>query len=84
MEGKSMVLRASPVPMPEKRVNFRPHANGTIYVYYVLRAYRNKNGKPANDEAAIGKKDPATGNLVLFEIMLLLTRSFTVPAYLSS
>jgi len=50
--------------MPEKKVTFKPAANGTVYVYYTLRAYRNKNGKPTSDETSIGKKDPLTGMLI--------------------
>jgi len=59
-----MPLKNKPVPMPEKRVTFKNGANGTIYVYYTVRAYRNKAGKPTSDEAAIGKKDNATGQLI--------------------
>jgi transposase len=50
--------------MPKKKVTFKTAANGTIYVYYTLRAYRNKNGKPTSDEASIGKKDPVTEMLI--------------------
>jgi transposase len=50
--------------MPGKKVTFKKAPSGTIYVYYTLRAYRNKQGRPTSDEAAIGKKDPTTGMLV--------------------
>ena len=59
-----MALRNEPVAMPEKRVTFKPSKNGTVYVYYTLRAYRNKDGKPTSDEVSIGKKDSATGTLI--------------------
>ena len=59
-----MVLRNDAVPMPKEKITFKKASNGTEYVYYTLRAYRNKNGKPTSDEAAIGKKDPGTGMLI--------------------
>ena len=59
-----MALRNEPVPMPEKKVTFKTGPNGTVYVYLTLRAYRNKEGKPTSEEAAIGKKDPLTGMLI--------------------
>jgi len=60
-----MSLYSTPVPMPAKRISFKKSQNGsTVYVYYTLRAYRNKDGKPTSDEAAIGKKDNATGMLI--------------------
>ncbi|MDR2971791.1 MAG: transposase [Bacteroidales bacterium] len=59
-----MALRSSPVPMPEKRISFKKGSNGNIYVYYTLRAYRNKYGKPTSSEAAIGKQDAETGMLI--------------------
>jgi transposase len=59
-----MTLHADPVPMPTKKVTYKRGPNGTTYVYLTLRAYRNRFGKPTSDEAAIGKKDPATGMLI--------------------
>ena len=59
-----MSLRNKTVPMPEKRITYKKAPNGTEYVYYTVRAYRNKNGKPTSDEVAIGKKDAATGDLI--------------------
>jgi transposase len=59
-----MALKNGPVPMPEKKVTFKTAKNGTVYVYYTLRAYRNEDGKPTSDEAAIGKLDSTTGNLI--------------------
>ena len=59
-----MSLNNTPVPIPEKRVTYKKASNGTVYVYYTVRAYRNKNGRPTSDEVAIGKKDVATGQLI--------------------
>jgi len=59
-----MSLKNAKVPMPEKKITYKKAPNGTIYVYYTLRAYRNKAGKPTSDEAAIGKKDIETGYLI--------------------
>jgi hypothetical protein len=59
-----VALKNEPVPLPDKKVTFKKAANGTEYVYYTTRAYRNKNGKPTSDEVGIGKKDIATGNLI--------------------
>jgi len=59
-----MSLKNTLIPMPEKKITYKKAVNGTIYVYYTLRAYRNKDGKPTSDEVAIGKKDIATGALI--------------------
>jgi transposase len=59
-----MPLSNEPVPMPGKKITFKKASNGTFYVYYTLRAYRNKQGRPTSDEVAIGKKDPVTGMLI--------------------
>jgi transposase len=58
------MFEISSVPMPNKRITLKKGVNGTIYVYYTLRAYRNKNGKPTSDEIAIGKKDLSSGMLI--------------------
>jgi transposase len=58
-----MSLKHEPVPMPDKKITFKKATNGTIYVYYTVRAYRNKNGAPTSEEVAIGKKD-ANGDLI--------------------
>jgi transposase len=50
--------------MPNKKITFKKGLNGTVYVYYTVRAYRNKNGKPTSDEVAIGKKDLSSGMLI--------------------
>jgi len=62
--GGGDVLKSIPVAMPEKKITYKSGKNGTVYVYYTLRAYRNENGKPTSDEVAIGKKDIVTGNLI--------------------
>jgi transposase len=59
-----MLLEMLPVPMPNKKITFKKGVNGTIYVYYTIRAYRNKNGNPTSDEVAIGKKDISSGMLI--------------------
>jgi transposase len=59
-----MILHTERVPMPEKKVTYKKGAKGSVYVYYTLRAYRNKDGKPTSDEVAIGKKDMLTGMLI--------------------
>lgn len=52
------------VPIPEKKISYKKAPNGTLYVYYTLRAYRNEKGKPTSDEVSIGKKDPVSGMLI--------------------
>jgi transposase len=59
-----MVINNERVPMPEKKITYKKGVNGTVYVYYTVRAYRNKQGKPTSDEVAIGKKDVASGMLI--------------------
>ena len=60
-----MVLMNEPVAMPEKRITFKTSKTGVVYVYYTLRAYQNKFGKPTSDEVSIWKKDSATGDLIM-------------------
>ena len=36
----------------------------SVYIYYVVRTYRNERGKPANDRVSIGKLDEKTGKLI--------------------
>jgi transposase len=52
------------VPMPTEKITFKKIPNGTLYVYRIIRAYRNNKGKPTSDEVAIGKKDMKSGMLV--------------------
>ncbi|MDR1993151.1 MAG: transposase [Nitrososphaerota archaeon] len=57
-------LKNKTIPIPEKRITYKKATNGTTYLYYTQRAYRNKKGKPTSDEISIGKKDTKTGNLI--------------------
>ena len=50
------------VDLPAKRISYKKGPNGTKYVYYTLRSYRNAQGKPTSDEKSIGKLDEATGS----------------------
>jgi transposase len=59
-----MILKDMLVPMPEKKIVTRTYANGSVYVYYRIRTYRNEKGQPTNDVVAIGKKDTASGKLI--------------------
>jgi transposase len=59
-----MSLKNKPVPIPEKKISYKNGANGTIYVYYTTRAYRNDAGKSTSDEVAIGKLDEAPGQMI--------------------
>jgi len=59
-----MILKDVLVSMPESKVLFREKVDGTTYVYYRTRTYRNKKGQPTNDVVAIGKKDNKTGKLI--------------------
>ena len=43
------------VDLPKKRITYKKNRNGTTYVYYTLRSYRNEKGKPTSDEKSIGK-----------------------------
>lgn len=52
------------VDLPDKRITYKKGPNGTKYVYYTLRSYRNAQGKPTSDEKSIGKLDEATGKLI--------------------
>lgn len=52
------------IPLPNKKITFKKGPNGTKYVYYTLRAYRNDRGQPTSDEKSIGKLDPESGMLI--------------------
>jgi transposase len=52
------------VPLPEKRITYKNGKNGTRYVYYTVRAYRNKAGRATSEEKAIGKLETETGRLI--------------------
>jgi len=72
--------------MPEKRITFKTAKNGTTYVYYTLRAYRDDKGRSTSDEAAIGKRDEMTGYLIpnrrYYEIFT--QENSTVPAVMKA
>jgi hypothetical protein len=59
-----MTLSSGAVAMPKKKITFKFGTNGTTYVYYTLRAYRNSKGKPTSEVVAIGKKEAGTGMLI--------------------
>jgi len=51
-----MKRKESPaVPMPEKKIIRKKAPNGTVYIYYTLRSYRNKKGQPTSETVLIGK-----------------------------
>lgn len=50
------------VKMPEHCV--KVPKNGTTYIQYTVRAYRNEKGKPTSERIAIGKLDTETGMLI--------------------
>lgn len=50
------------VKMPEHCV--KVPRNGTTYIQYTVRAYRNKKGKPTSERVAIGKLDEESGMLI--------------------
>lgn len=50
------------VKMPEHCV--KVPRNGTTYIQYTVRAYRNEKGKPTSERIAIGKLDEETGMLI--------------------
>ena len=52
------------VDLPTKRITYKNGSNGTKYVYYTVRSYRNAQGNPTSDEKIIGKLDEATGQLI--------------------
>ena len=79
-----MTLSMATAPMPAKRITFKKSPNGTIYVYYTTKAYRNSKGKPTSDEVLIGKKDLESGMLIpnkkyleLFPEIVPLTQKIT-------
>jgi len=55
---------ANPIAMPKKRVVRKTAPNGTTYVYYTLRAYRNVHGQPTSDTACIGKLSEDKSSLI--------------------
>lgn len=49
--------------MPDKKVYCVKKKNVT-YVYYILKAYRNKKGQPTCDSVLIGKKEENNNMLI--------------------
>jgi transposase len=49
--------------MPAKKITYKKK-NQHVYVYYTIKAYRNKQGKPTSDEISIGKLDKKTKKLI--------------------
>jgi transposase len=66
MEDIFMIYKDRLVNMPKKKIIYRqsPNGNGTIYVYYTVKAFRNESGKPTSKVEAIGKLDKKTGKLI--------------------
>ena len=63
--GVIMIYKDIRVPMPEKKIIYRFNQKFNItYVYYTVKAYRNKSGKPTSKVVAIGKKDIESGQLI--------------------
>lgn len=52
------------VEMPKKKIYKAKKSNGSIHVYFITKAYRNKNGKPTSDSVMIGSQDTETGMLI--------------------
>ena len=52
------------VTMPNKGIIRRHGPAQTVYIYYTLRAYRNKKGRPTSETALIGKLAPDGISLV--------------------
>lgn len=52
------------VPMPEHHIIKRKNKANIIYIYYVIKSYRNEKGQPTSDTISIGKLDTRTGMLV--------------------
>jgi hypothetical protein len=52
------------MPIPGSRVVVKKAPSNICYVYYILRSYRNENGRPKSDEVLIGKKSNTEGFLI--------------------
>ncbi|UUX35218.1 hypothetical protein [Fundicoccus culcitae] len=52
------------VELPAKKISFKKGSNGTKYVYYTVKSYRNEKGNPTSDEVSIGKLDEHTSKLI--------------------
>jgi len=58
------MLEKVKVPMPTKHIIKRKNKANIVYIYYVLKSYRNEKGQPTCDSISIGKLDKETGMLV--------------------
>lgn len=52
------------VDMPTKKIYKQKRYSDKIYVYFITKAYRNKNGKPTSSSVMIGMEDKETGKLI--------------------
>lgn len=52
------------VEMPKKKIYKAKKSNGSVHIYYTLRAYRNSKGNPTSDAIMIGTMDSETGMLI--------------------
>lgn len=57
------MLKKQTVEMPAKGI-VKQKSGKYTYIYHILRAYRDKKGKPTNDRVAIGKLEETTGRLI--------------------
>lgn len=51
------------VPLPKKRI-IKEKRNGKIYVFYVLKTFRNAKNQPTNKRVSIGRLDDESGLLI--------------------
>lgn len=51
------------VPLPKKRI-VKEKRNDKIYVFYVLKTYRNDKNQPTNKRVSIGRLDDKTNMLI--------------------
>ncbi len=51
------------VPLPKKRI-IKEKRNGKVYVFYVLKSYRNDKNQPTNKRISIGRLDDKTNMLI--------------------
>lgn len=51
------------VELPEKKI-IKVKVRDMVYIYHVLRTFRNEKGQPTNERILIGKLDKDTGMLI--------------------
>lgn len=51
------------VPVPKKKI-IKEKRNGKIYVFYVLKTFRNSKNQPTNKRVSIGRLDEDTNMLI--------------------